>query len=54
VARDDDEPGDDRVALGLTAQELRPGELAGVLDERVGASGKRRRGARRRWGWRAR
>jgi hypothetical protein len=31
--RDDAQPGEDRIALGLTAQEDRPRRLAGVLDE---------------------
>jgi hypothetical protein len=33
VDRDDAQPGEDRIALGLTAQEDRPRRLAGVLDE---------------------
>src|SRR5215210_3590632 len=33
VDRDDAQPGEDRVALGLGAQEDHPRRLAGVLDE---------------------
>ena len=33
VNRDDAQPGEDRIALGLTAEEDRPRRLAGILDE---------------------
>ena len=52
VDGDDAQPGEDRDALGLGAQQDRPGGLAGVLDQLAGGVDDVRDGAlRSRW-WR--